>query len=54
MKTPKNLKINPNEIKTRDRLMVALIQGVTKSGVFKDRRKEANRRACRDFKHRDA
>lgn len=46
MKTPKN-KINPNNLKVRDNLIVALISGVTKSGVFKDRRKEQNRRACR-------
>lgn len=50
MKTPKHTKINPNNLKTRDQLMVALIQGVTKAAVFKDRRKEANRRACRDWK----
>jgi hypothetical protein len=39
--------IDPNEIKTRDYLLVDLINGVTKSGVYVDRRKEANRKACR-------
>jgi hypothetical protein len=34
-------------IKVRDPLMVALINGVTKSAVHRDRRKEADRKACR-------
>lgn len=48
MKTP--TKINPNKFKTRDILAMMLILGVTKSGVRKDKRKENNRRACRDWK----
>lgn len=40
-------RIDPNEVKTRDHLLVALITGATKAGVQKDRRKEANRTACR-------
>ena len=39
--------IDPNEIKTRDYLLLDLINGVTKSGVHVDRKKEANRKACR-------
>jgi hypothetical protein len=39
--------INPNTIRVRDPLMVALIRGVTKSGVAVDRRREASRKACR-------
>jgi hypothetical protein len=35
------------KIKTRDYLMVRLIQGATKSAVHTDRRKAANKRACR-------
>lgn len=31
----------------RDYLMVALINGATKSGVHKDRKKEKNKKACR-------
>jgi hypothetical protein len=31
----------------RDYLMVRLIQGATKAGVAKDRKKEQNRRSCR-------
>lgn len=42
--------IDPNLLKTRDQLMVRLIQGATKSGVQKDRKKEASRRACRSKK----
>jgi hypothetical protein len=45
MKTP--AAIDPNRIKVRDALMVALINGVTKSGVQKDQKKERNRRECR-------
>lgn len=40
-------KINPNKLKTRDHLMVRVIQGVTKAGIQKDLRKEANKKACR-------
>ena len=47
MNPAKNKKLNPNKIKVRNYLMVALINGATKSGVQRDERKEANRRACR-------
>lgn len=40
-------KINPNKLKTRDHLMVRVIQGVTKAGIQKDLRKEASKKACR-------
>ena len=39
--------INPNLLDTRDPLMIQIINGVTKAGVHKDRKKEANRKACR-------
>jgi hypothetical protein len=39
--------INPNQIATRDPLMVRLICGATKTGTQQDRKKEARRRACR-------
>lgn len=34
-------------VKTRDWALVRLIQGATKANVQVDRRKEANRKACR-------
>jgi hypothetical protein len=40
-------KIDPNKLKTRNHLMVAIICGATKSYVEKDQRREAGRRACR-------
>jgi hypothetical protein len=43
----KAIKIDPNQIKTRDYLMLQLIQGVTKSGIAPDRKKEQNRKECR-------
>jgi hypothetical protein len=43
-------KIDPNKLKTRDHLMVRLINGATKAGVQKDRRKEASKRACRKWR----
>lgn len=43
----KDLKIDPNTIKSRDPLVVQLINGVTKGGVHKDQRREQNRTACR-------
>lgn len=49
----KPLKLDPNKIKTRNYLMVRIIQGATKAGVEKDQRKEANRRACRDWRRGD-
>lgn len=42
-------KINPNEIKVRDPMMVRLICGATKAGVRSDRRKECNKKACRNW-----
>lgn len=45
--TGKSITIDPNEIKVRDSLMVALINGATKGGVQQDRRREASRKACR-------
>lgn len=39
--------IDPRTIRTRDPLMVAVINGATKAGVHRDRRKDENRRACR-------
>ena len=40
-------RINPRNIKTRDYAMVRIIQGVTKSGVHSDEKKDASRYACR-------
>lgn len=40
-------KINPNELKTRDMLMVKLINGATKAGIEKNKKKEASKKACR-------
>lgn len=45
MATPKN--IRSQDIRTRDWLLVRLIQGATKSGPQRDRRKEQDRKACR-------
>lgn len=39
--------INPNKIKVRDPLMVAIIKGATKSGKHIDRKRQANKHACR-------
>lgn len=41
-------KINPNELRTRDYLMVRIICGVTKTAIHTDRRKAQSRKACRD------
>lgn len=41
------MKIDPNKIKTRDILMVRLINGATKAATYLDRKKEANRRESR-------
>lgn len=40
-------KIDPNKLKTRDHLMVAVINGATKSGIQPDRKKEENRTRSR-------
>ncbi len=45
-KKPK-FKIDPNELKTRDPLIVKLITGATKSGVQADQKKQASKKACR-------
>ena len=44
-KTPQRL--NPNTIRSRDYALVALINGATKAGAHRDRRKDASRKACR-------
>lgn len=36
-----------SQIKTRDLLMVAVINGVTKAGTHKDKKKEENKRLAR-------
>lgn len=48
----KTQRIKPQDVKTRDPLMVALINGATKAGVEKDQRKEKSRRECREFKYK--
>lgn len=45
--------VDPNKIKARDYALLALIQGATKSGTHVDRKKRANKRESRDWKHRD-
>lgn len=42
-----NKQIKHTDIRTRDYNMVAIINGVTKAGVHKDRKKEQSRKACR-------
>lgn len=44
-KPPKT--INPNKVKTRDPLILAIIGGATKSGVHTDKKKEENRTRSR-------
>lgn len=46
-KQNKAIKVNPNEIKVRDFLMVALINGATKGGVYRDRKKDTNKYQAR-------
>jgi len=46
---PRRIKLNSNP-KTRDYLMLKVIQGVTKSGTHKDQKKEQNRRECRNYR----
>lgn len=41
------MKVNPNKLKMRDLLLLRLINGATKAGVQRDRKKEAARRVCR-------
>lgn len=40
-------------IKTRDHLMVKVINGVTKAGIHKDHKKEANKKASRTKVHEE-
>jgi hypothetical protein len=49
MAKSKPIKINPNKIKSRDLLMVKLINGATKANIALDHRKESNRNECRDY-----
>lgn len=46
-KPPKDGKINPNDLKTRDYLILEIIKGATKSGVQPDQKKEENRKRSR-------
>lgn len=39
--------IDPNEIKTRDELLVQLINGATKGGVQENEKKKEDRKKCR-------
>jgi hypothetical protein len=45
--SPTMKKINPNKMKSRDWLLVLLIQGATKAAVHRDRKKEASKKKCR-------
>lgn len=45
--TSSSTEIDPNQLKTRNHLMVAVINGATKSYVETDRRREASKKACR-------
>ena len=42
--------IKPSRIKVRDRMLTALINGVTKSGVHKDVKREKNKNGSREWK----
>ncbi len=50
MRNVKSIKVNPRSIKSRDPFMVAIINGVTKAGTFRDNRKHTNKFACRGQK----
>ena len=39
--------IDPNEIATRDPLMLLILAGATKAAIHKDRKKQASKDACR-------
>ena len=45
-----NIVIDPNEIRIRDELLMRLINGATKSGTHKDRKKHDNKNECRNWK----
>lgn len=47
MKPPTKITAENIREGSRDPLMVRIIQGATKAGVQPDRRKEADRKACR-------
>jgi hypothetical protein len=40
-------KIKHSDLKTRDELLVRIIQGATKAGVQKDQKKETSKKKCR-------
>ena len=44
----KPIRVNPRSVKSRDNLMVALINGATKAGTFRDNRKHTNKYAARE------
>lgn len=44
----KTAKVTHFDVKTREPLIVALINGATKAGITRDQRKEQSRKACRD------
>ena len=46
-KKEKKVTIDPNEIRVRDELLMALINGATKGGVQKDKKKEDSKKKCR-------
>lgn len=48
-KRPKTVpdKINPNRVQSRDHLLTRLINGATKSGYHRDKKREANKHECR-------
>ena len=45
--------INPNDIPSRDYLMMAIINGITKASTHRDRRKDRAKYRCRDRGDRD-
>jgi len=46
MTTP-SAELNPNQLKSRDLLLLELIRGATKSGIATDKKKANSKRACR-------
>lgn len=47
------IKIDPNEIKTRDPYILMIISGATKASTHKDMKKENNKYECRRKVNRD-
>lgn len=39
--------VRPNQFRTRDYALLALIKGATKAGIHLDQRKAASKKACR-------